>query len=219
MTPEALTGRPEDVAAALVGARLRARWPGDAGPVLARLVEVEAYGGEGEDPGSHAHRGRRPRNEVMFGRPGMLYVYFTYGMHWCANVVCHEPGTAGAVLLRAARIESGTEIARARTPSPMSERDLARGPARLARALGITGEGNGLDVLATWSPIRLLPGVPPREIRVGPRVGVAGDGASTPWRFWDADAAEVSAYRPAAPRGAGRGPTRARPTGRREAGG
>lgn len=210
MTPADLTGRPEQLAPTLLGALLEVHHPGDE-VVVARIVEVEAYAGEGEDPGSHAHRGVRPRHAVMFDRPGLLYAYFTYGMHWCANVVCHEdlPGAAGAVLLRAARIESGLASVRARVPASLPDRDVARGPARLTRALGLDGSVNGTDLVAdAGSPVRLRPGAPPAGIASGPRVGVSGAGAQTPWRFWDAGAAEVSAYRPAVTR-----PRRSAPPG------
>jgi DNA-3-methyladenine glycosylase len=202
VTPADLAGRPEEIAPSLLGAVLRVAWPGQA-TVTAHLVEVEAYAGTGEDPASHAHRGPRRANLLLFARPGLLYVYFTYGMHWCANVVSHPgtPGAGGGILLRAARIDTGLDLARARVPRPVPERELARGPARLARALGITGAAGGLDLVADpRSPVRLLPGTPPGEIRSGPRVGVSGTAAATPWRFWDAAAPEVSAYRPAAPR-------------------
>lgn len=201
MTPADLTGRPELLAPTLLGAALEVRRPGEP-PVTARLVEVEAYAGPGEDPASHAHRGPRRANVLLFDRPGLLYVYFTYGMHWCANVVCHpdEPGAGGGVLLRAARIETGIDAARARTPRPVADRELARGPARLARCLGITGADNGLDLVTDpSSPVRLIMGSPPAGISSGPRVGVSA-GASTPWRFWVAGSPEVSAYRPAVPR-------------------
>jgi DNA-3-methyladenine glycosylase len=207
VTPADLTGPTDRLAPTLLGAVLEVRWPGE--PVVrARLVEVEAYAGTGEDPASHAHRGPRRANAALFGPPGRLYVYFTYGMHWCANVVCHPatPGAGGGVLLRAARVESGIEAVRARVPRPLADRDLARGPARLARALGITGAAGGLDLLGDpSSPVRLIPGSPPAQVQRGPRVGVS-TAATTPWRFWDAAALEVSAYRPA---GARRRPRRA----------
>jgi DNA-3-methyladenine glycosylase len=168
------------------------------GVVVARLVEVEAYRGA-DDPGSHAYRGRTRRNATMFGPPGHLYVYFTYGMHWCANLVCAPDGTAEAVLLRAATVVEGVDLAAVRRPaSPV--RGLARGPARLTKALGIDGTCDGVDVVT--GRVRVLAGVPvPDEVvRTGPRVGVAGDGAATPWRFWiDGDPA-VSTYRPAVAR-------------------
>ena len=168
--------------------------------VVVRITEVEAYGGVGEDPGSHAFRGRTPRNATMFGPPGHAYVYFTYGMHWCANVVTGPAGSASAVLLRAGEVVEGVEVARARRPSARTDRDLARGPARLTVALGITGDLDGVDLLDGASPLRLV--MPIRSdpaVVVGPRTGVAGLGASTPWRF-AADHPTVSPYRPASRR-------------------
>lgn len=167
----------------------------EAGVVRARIVEVEAYLGA-QDPGSHAFRGQTRRNAVMFGPAGHLYVYFTYGMHWCANIVCGDEGVAEAVLLRAALVMDGRELAAARRPRS-SERDLARGPARLAQALGIDGSADGADIVR--GPVRLLAGEPvdPAMIRTGPRVGVSGEGAGTPWRYWIDGVPEVSAYRAA----------------------
>jgi DNA-3-methyladenine glycosylase len=169
-----------------------------AGPrrVSVRLTEVEAYAGTGEDPGSHAHRGPTPRTEVMFGPPGRAYVYFTYGMHWCCNVVTGSEGSASAVLLRAGEVVQGLDTARARRPGS-SDRDLARGPARLCRALGVTGTDLGADLLDARSRVRLtLPAGPVGEVRSGPRVGLTL-GADTPWRFWLAGEPTVSPYRPA----------------------
>ncbi len=185
----------DDVAPTLLGARLVA------GRVTVRLTEVEAYAGE-SDPGSHAFRGRTPRTAVMFGPAGRAYVYFSYGMHWCLNVVTGPVGQAGAVLLRAGEVVDGHGLARERRPGA-SDRDLCRGPARLCRALGITGEQDGIDLLDPASPVRLLLPPSPVEVgrvRTGPRVGVAGAGAQTPWRFWLADEATVSVYRPAVAR-------------------
>jgi DNA-3-methyladenine glycosylase len=139
----------------------------------------------------------------MFERPGLAYVYFTYGMHWCLNVVCREEGVASAVLVRAGSIVDGLETARGRRPGA-KDRDLARGPARLTQALGITGGVNGLDLLAPDSWVRLRPpptgSAPgPAAIRTGPRVGVVGE-AERPWRFWIDGDESVSVYRPATPR-------------------
>ena len=189
-----LTGPVVDVAPTLLGAHVVR------GDVVLRLTEVEAYAGE-SDPGSHAFRGRTPRTAVMFGRAGLAYVYFTYGMHWCMNVVTGEEGVASAVLLRAGEVVEGVEAARERRPGS-TDRDLARGPARLTKALGVTGELGGVDLLDPASPLRLLPGEPVDDalVRVGPRVGVAGAGAPTPWRFWLDGEPTVSLYRPAVPR-------------------
>ena len=165
---------------------------------MIELTEVEAYAGE-TDPGSHAFRGRTARNATMFGRPGLLYVYFTYGMHWCMNVVCGPVGVARAVLLRAGTVVHGADVAAERRGPRVRERDLARGPARLAQALGVRRELDGTDVTRPRAAVRLLAGTPvPRDrIRIGPRVGVGGAGAATPWRFWVDGAASVSNYRPA----------------------
>jgi len=177
-----------EVAPLLLGATLRN------GKVACRLTEVEAYDGP-NDPGSHAYRGPTPRNSVMFGPAGHLYVYFTYGMHWCANVVCGLQGSASAVLLRAAEIVDGIDAARSRRPAARADRDLARGPARLCQALGIGREHNGHDL--TTDPLTLEPSRACRDVRTGPRVGLR-DAADRPWRFYLPDEPSVSAYRPAA---------------------
>ena len=168
--------------------------------VSVRLTEVEAYTGQA-DPGSHAYHGLTPRTRVMFGPPGHLYVYFTYGMHWCANVVCGPPGQASAVLLRAGEILEGLDVARARRPAARSDHDLARGPARLATALGIGCEHNGVDLCAPDTRLWLQPvvrAVEGHRVATGPRVGVSGpggDGQTFPWRFWSVGEPTVSLYR------------------------
>ncbi|HEY8788570.1 MAG TPA: DNA-3-methyladenine glycosylase, partial [Actinopolymorphaceae bacterium] len=149
---ELLRGGPAVVAPRLLGARLSAA--DGHGEVIVRITEVEAYGGE-LDPGSHSYRGRTARNAVMYGDAGHLYVYFTYGMHWCMNVVCSTAGTAGAVLLRAGEVVVGHDLAAVRRPAASRPRDLARGPARLAAALGVTGGDNGRDLLEPDGPLRL----------------------------------------------------------------
>lgn len=185
------------------------------GGVAVRLTEVEAYDGA-RDPGSHAYRGQTPRTAVMFGPPGGLYVYFTYGMHHCANLVCGPVGRASAVLLRAGEVIGGADLARARRAAarPASarapgarpvDRDLARGPARLATCLGFTREQNGILTTRADSPVRVRGGVRPDPTlrRTGPRVGVAGeggDGGRFAWRFWLAGEPTVSPYRAAVPR-------------------
>lgn len=169
----------------------------------ARIVEVEAYRG-GDDPGSHAFRGRTARNATMWGPGGHLYVYFTYGMHWCANVVAGGEGCAQAVLLRAASPEGGVEAMRAarRARSPrVAERDLCRGPARLCQAFGIDAAHDGADLVSGDRGLRLVDDgtPPPSRPATGPRVGLSA-GAELPWRYWVPDHPGVSAYRPAAPR-------------------
>ena len=158
----------------------------DGGRLAARIVEVEAYLGA-DDPGSHAYRGMTPRTEVMFGRPGHLYVYFTYGMHWCANVVGAHPnrGDAAAVLLRAAAPVDGLAVMRERREKARRDRDLLAGPARLCQAFAITGTDNGDDLVR--GPIRILDdGVaPPAVPGVSTRIGLSpGRGDEHPWRFF-----------------------------------
>ncbi len=170
------------------------------GEVSVRLSEVEAYAGE-TDPGSHAHRGPTPRTAVMFGPPGHLYVYLSYGMHWCANVVCGEEGAASAVLLRAGAVVAGEDVVAARRPG-VAPRDRARGPARLTRTLGVDGGLGGTDLCAPDAAVWLETAadrVPERAHRRGPRVGVSGpggDGDLFPWRHWVEGDPTVSAYRP-----------------------
>jgi DNA-3-methyladenine glycosylase len=165
------------------------------GIVAVRLTEVEAYAGQA-DPASHAYRGRTARNAVMFGPAGHAYVYFTYGMHFCVNVVCMPPGTASAVLLRAGQVIVGEELARTRRPAAIADRDLARGPARLCQALGIDRRLDGADLCDEASPLRLLPSpASPMPWHSGPRVGVR-EAADVPWRFWLDGEPSVSAFRP-----------------------
>jgi DNA-3-methyladenine glycosylase len=173
-----------------------------AGGVTVRLTEVEAYGGLGADPASHAHRGRTARNAVMFGPPGHLYVYFTYGMHWCANAVCGPAGAASAVLLRAGEVVDGVDLTRKRRATARWDRDLARGPARLCTALAIDGTANGEYLLDGAGKVTLRPPAVPLSdalIQSGPRVGVA-NGHDTQWRFWLAGDPTVTAYRRHSPR-------------------
>lgn len=191
---ERVLARPAvEAAPLLLGAVLR-RSSAD-GTVAVRITEVEAYLGVGEDPGSHAFRKQSPRNSTMFGPPGRLYAYFTYGMHVCANVVCSPEGTASAVLLRAGEVVEGVELARVRRPAARLDRELARGPARLASALGIplAEDGAALD----QEPYELVLGGPAPDVASGPRTGVSGPGGgeSFPWRFWLRDEPSVSPYR------------------------
>ncbi|WEH42548.1 DNA-3-methyladenine glycosylase [Streptomyces sp. NBC_01218] len=189
-----------DVAPDLLGRTLVRRT--DEGPIEVRLTEVEAYAGE-IDPGSHAFRGRTARNGVMFGPPGHAYVYFTYGMWHCLNLVCGPEGRASGVLLRAGEVRVGAELARPHRLSARNDRELAKGPARLATALSIDRALDGSDVVAgPPEPMSVLYGTPPPrdQVRSGPRTGVGGDGAHQPWRFWIDGDATVSPYRAHAPR-------------------
>jgi DNA-3-methyladenine glycosylase len=184
--PDVLAGDVLDVAPRLLDGILRH------GEVAVRLTEVEAYDGP-NDPGSHAHNGETARNRVMFGPPGRLYVYFTYGMHHCCNVSVGPEGQPSAVLLRAGEVVDGLELARARRGSS-TDRDLARGPARLCQALGIDLTHNGADLSA--GPLTLELGEPAGQVRTGPRVGLR-KAAERPWRFWLDGEPTVSVYRPA----------------------
>ena len=189
LTRQELAVDPVDAAKLLLGCVL------EAGDVRVRLVEVEAYRG-GDDPASHCYRGKTPRNEVMFGPAGHLYVYFVYGMHFCANVVALTDGVPGAVLLRAGEVIDGLDEARSRRPASRSDAELAKGPARLTSVLGLERADNGVDLTSFDSPVRLYAGdpVPPDKILAGPRVGVAV-AMDVPWRFWIDGSPAVSVYR------------------------
>lgn len=190
------------VARDLLGAYLTSRSPD--GDVTLRITEVEAYAGA-DDPGSHAYRGRTSRNAVMFAEPGRLYVYRHLGLHHCLNVVAEPTGSPAAVLLRAGEVVDGVDLAWRRREAVGvvdSARQLARGPARLAVALGLDMRANGADVTEAGGAIVLhrqqvvtLP-----THKSGPRVGVSGSGGEGnrfPWRYWLTDERTVSAYRPA----------------------
>jgi len=161
--------------------------------VTVRITEVEAYAGE-RDPASHAFRGRTARNAVMFGPPGHLYVYFSYGMHHAGNVVCGPEGTASGALLRSGEVVEGVPRARTRRGDRVRDRDLARGPGRLAQALGLTLDDGGADLFGD-GPVRLeLHAYPVATIASGPRVGVSVE-ADRPWRFWVLGDPYVSDYK------------------------
>jgi DNA-3-methyladenine glycosylase len=191
-----LSGDPVDIAPWLLN-KVLAR-----GRRAGRIVEVEAYKGA-VDAASHAYRGLTPRTAIMFGPGGYLYVYFTYGMHWCANVVCGPEGQAGAVLIRAlAPLRGLDEMRAARGPVARRDRDLCNGPAKLCQALGITGADNGVDLVGRTRPaasVRAAPSVrllddgtpPPKSPAQGRRIGIKV-ATEEPWRFWVAGEESVS---------------------------
>jgi DNA-3-methyladenine glycosylase len=191
MTAVDLAIDPLSAARLLLGSRLTGRG------VTSSILEVEAYGGPEDGPwpdaAAHSYRGPSLRNSVMFGPPGRLYTYRSHGIHVCANVVCATEGVAGAILLRAAVIETGLEIAWGRRGPAVREAALARGPGNLCSALGITMDDNGIDLFDPSSEIKITLG----ELHVGeagPRVGVS-KAADRPWRMWLSGYREVSAYR------------------------
>ncbi|MEZ0339527.1 DNA-3-methyladenine glycosylase [Mycobacterium sp. pV006] len=191
MSSDALEVDPLTAARLLLGSRLFGRG------VEATIVEVEAYGGPADGPwpdaAAHSYRGPGLRNAVMFGPPGRLYTYRSHGIHVCANVSCAADGVAAAVLLRAAVIDRGVDVARRRRGEHVGEVSLARGPGNLCAALGITMDDNGTDVFDRRSPVRIRLD----ELKVGatgPRVGVS-KAADRPWRMWLSGHPEVSAYR------------------------
>jgi DNA-3-methyladenine glycosylase len=182
---------PVEAARRLLGATITGRG------VRAVVVEVEAYGGVPDGPwpdaAAHSYRGRSRRNAVMFGPPGRLYTYRSHGIHVCANVSCAPDGTAAAVLLRAAALEDGTDVARARRGELVRSAALARGPGNLCSALGITMDDNEIDMFDPDGPVTLELNAPLTAV-TGPRVGVS-QAADRPWRLWLPGRPEVSAYR------------------------
>lgn len=166
----------EESARSLLGARLVSQVGGLLTAI--RITEVEAYGGA-DDPASHAHRGETPRNRVMFGPAGRLYVYRSYGIHWCANVVVGPVGVAAAVLIRGGEPIEGVEVMEARRGRVVN---VADGPGKLCQALGITGDHDGVDLSAPDSPVRLEPGDAPASVAATPRIGIT-KAVDVPWRF------------------------------------
>ena len=180
-----------------------------------RIVEVEAYRGA-QDPASHAHRGPTPRNASMFGRPGLLYVYRSYGIHWCANVVAGEEGVAEAVLVRAVEPVAGIDAMRAARGERVLDRDLANGPGKLCAALGIDGGHDGVDLLDPASPVRLLRDDlrPPSRPLSTSRIGIT-KAIEHPWRYLVPGHPGASRGRPSGPpTGRPPGPSTRRPPGR-----
>ncbi len=187
---EVLRRDPFEGAASLLGAVLRK------GELSARIVEVEVYLGA-EDPGSHAHRGRTPRNGVLFGPPGIAYVYFNYGMYWLLNISALEDGVPSAILIRAGRPLTGVDEMRLNRPTARRETDLLSGPGKLCQAFGIDGTYNGVDLLDPASPVHLEPGEPVTEMIVTRRIGLAvGKGEEKEWRFVEAAEARWASPHP-----------------------
>ncbi len=193
----ALTGDARQVARRLLNALLVV------GGRIGRIVEVEAYRGA-QDPASHAHRGPTRRNATMFGRPGLLYVYRSYGIHWCANVVAGVEGVAEAVLVRAVDPVAGIADMRVARGPNVADRDLANGPGKACAALGIDGGMDGVDLLDPRSPVRLLRDdlAPPSRPRATARIGIS-KAVDRPWRYFVPDHPGVSRRTPAAPRRGG----------------
>jgi len=191
MGADELAVDPVEAAHRLLGATLTGRG------VAATIVEVEAYGGVPDgpwpDPAAHSYRGPTGRNTVMFGPPGRLYTYRSHGIHVCANVVCGADGTAAAVLLRAAAIETGLDIAQSRRGASIRAGALGRGPGNLCSVAGITMADNGIDLFDADNPVRLKLNDSVEAVS-GPRVGIS-QAADRPWRLWLPGRAEVSAYR------------------------
>jgi DNA-3-methyladenine glycosylase len=184
------------VAADLIGCRFVRRLP-DGTRLVLRLVEVEAYLGDGSDPASHAHRGPTERNRSMFGPAGRLYSYRSYGIHTCVNVVCLPAGRAAAVLLRAGEPVVGAARMRSlrQLEAESPTRSIASGPGRLAQALGLRLENDGQSLLrgaiTIWPPD---PDDPAPRLATGPRVGIT-KAAHLPYRYFDAASTCVSPFR------------------------
>ena len=183
---ELVGGSVHDAAPALIG------WTLLLDGVGGRIVEVEAYAAD--DPASHSYRGPTPRTAVMFGAPGHLYVYRSYGLHWCANIVCEKAGRGAAVLLRALEPTDGLDEMRARR-GLADVRLLCAGPGRLTQALGLTREHDGADL--TRPPFALVPPAAPVPIERTPRIGIT-KAVEKPWRYVEAGSSWSSRARRAA---------------------
>lgn len=195
--PRAFFDRPcLEVAPELIGAYVVRRLD-DGSALVGRIVEVEAYLGDGSDPGSHSHRGPTPRNRTMFGPPGHLYVYRSYGIHTCANVVCEPEGRGAAVLFRAAEPVGGVARMRAQRDLAAAARDreIANGPGKLAQALALRMDDDGRSLLRGRIRLRRAPANAPRlEVACGRRIGLT-KGAELPYRFFAAGSPYVSRRR------------------------
>jgi DNA-3-methyladenine glycosylase len=190
-----------EVAPSLLGCVLQRT--DEEGTVSLRITEVEAYAGE-RDPGAHTYRGKTNRNKTMFGPPGHIYCYFTYGMHHALNLVAGEPGQPYGCLVRAGDVVEGIALARSRRERkprklPIPDQGLARGPGCVAQCFGANLSNDGDDLFGgQWRFFTPDDGAVLAH-RTGPRVGVSGpggDAAEFPWRFWLPDASSVSTYKP-----------------------
>ena len=172
-----------DQAATLVAPQLLNKILAAADGRAGRIVEVEAYRGA-LDPAAHTFRGKTPRNATMFGPPGHMYVYFTYGMHWCCNCVCGPAGNGCGVLIRALEPMHGLAQMRVDRPRITRDRDLCRGPARLTQAMGINGTHDGMDLIGASGEFTIVDDgmSPPKDLKGGPRIGISV-GKDLPWRW------------------------------------
>ncbi len=184
---ELLQRSPRDVAPLLLGALVTGH-----DDVVLRVVEVEAYSGAGDDPASHAHRGRTDRNAAMFGPVGRLYAYRSYGIHTCLNVVAHPAESAGGILLRAGEVVRGRPVAR-RGRDHLPDGLLASGPGRLGTTLGYSVTESGRELLGAG--LLSVPRQPMTGVSCGPRVGISR-ATDRPWRFWVVGHPAVTRYRP-----------------------
>ncbi len=174
------TQRVETVAPLLLGATLVTP------DATVQIVEVAAYAGA-DDPGSHAHRRKSPKNVTMFGPPGHAYVYFTYGNHWMLNIVAHPENDPAAILIRGAKPLTGIENLYPRRPKAKTDRDLLSGPGKITAALNLNRSHDSIDLLNPNERLHLIPAPHPRPYRVSTRIGIAvGKGELIPWRFVDA---------------------------------
>ena len=179
----------------LEGARSLLGWILVRGAMKARIVETEAYRAE-DDPACHGYRGPTPRNQVLFERAGIAYVYFNYGVHWMLNVSAHEYGRGAGILIRAAEPLEGLEEMRFNRGG-VADRQLLSGPGKLAKAFGVTGEDNGIDLLDPGSTVRIVPGHQEVKIVETTRIGIAeGKGHELQWRYLDGDRLEWCSRRP-----------------------
>ena len=187
---KALSGDPDSVAKRLLGCYIN-RSLGNK-KIVCKIVETEAY--DQLDPASHSYRGMTPRNSIMFGEAGYLYVYFSYGIHYCMNVVTGVEGHASAVLIRAVEPISGLDAIRANRPNISKERMLTNGPGKVCQALAVDLDFNGHDLTRQPLTLTLRSRLASSQIVIGPRIGIT-KAADVPWRFFVKDNPYVSVQR------------------------